>query len=218
MSTIPNHLPTLSKGAHAPGDGEACVMEYVSLLAGEEWSDHPTCTHPVLASMARTVNDRLSDDERHVLVPLIGRLFGTSGVHLTEHERQVLSVRLACWIARQVTEEGTPGWAAIEAAEGWGDETVSAAEVRAAEDAALGTAATFATFAATARTATAAAVSAASAAASAATNAADADLPGLLTGLIDEYDRLTGHTEHTRLDDAALADLSARVTAMGGAR
>ena len=201
MNTIPNL--TLSKGAHAPGDGEASLMEHVSLLAGEEWSDHPACTHPVLASVARDVNDRLPDDERQVLVPLIGRLFGTSDARLPEHERQVLSARLVCWAARQVTEEGTPDWAAIEAAEGWCDETVSAGQVRAAD-------------------AYVAAVYVASSAYVSAYAAADyADLPdlsGLLTGLIDEYDRLTGRTEHARLDDATLTDLSARVTAMGGAR
>jgi hypothetical protein len=32
-------------------------MEYVSVLAGERWSDSPRCTDPVLAAVARTVND-----------------------------------------------------------------------------------------------------------------------------------------------------------------
>ncbi|MDQ2758707.1 MAG: hypothetical protein M3Y71_19475, partial [Actinomycetota bacterium] len=53
-------------------------MEYVSLLAGEEWSDRPDCTHPLLAHEARTVNDELTDRDRHLLVPLVGRLFGTT--------------------------------------------------------------------------------------------------------------------------------------------
>lgn len=53
-------------------------MEYVSLLAGEEWSDRPECTHELLAHEARTVNDLLRDGDRSRLVPLIGRLFGTT--------------------------------------------------------------------------------------------------------------------------------------------
>lgn len=53
-------------------------MEYVSLLAGEEWSDRPECTHELLAHEARTVNDLLRDSDRSRLVPLIGRLFGTT--------------------------------------------------------------------------------------------------------------------------------------------
>lgn len=76
---IPDAMPVLSRGPHTAGPMEgACVMEYISLLAGEEWSDQPSCTHQTLASMARGVNDCLADDQRHLLVPLIGRLFGTT--------------------------------------------------------------------------------------------------------------------------------------------
>ena len=76
--TVPDFLPTLSHGAHDADAGEACVMEYVSLLAGEEWSDRPECTHPILAHEARTTNDLLLDHDRPRLVPLVGRLFGTT--------------------------------------------------------------------------------------------------------------------------------------------
>lgn len=71
-------LPTLSAGAHKPGSGKACVMEYVSLLAGEKWSDKPACTNDRLADVARAVNDCLLNRDRHLLVPLIVRLFGTN--------------------------------------------------------------------------------------------------------------------------------------------
>ncbi len=53
-------------------------MEYVSLLSGEEWSDRPECTHPLLAHEARTTNDLLRESDRSLLIPLIGRLFGTT--------------------------------------------------------------------------------------------------------------------------------------------
>ena len=76
--SAPDFLPTLSAGAHDADAGEACVMEYVSLLAGEQWSDRPECTHPILAHEARTTNDLLLDADRPRLVPLIGRLFGTT--------------------------------------------------------------------------------------------------------------------------------------------
>src|SRR5262249_15173263 len=49
----------------------ACFMELVSFMAGESWSDHPGCTHPLLASLARLVNDYTSDVGRHRLAPLI---------------------------------------------------------------------------------------------------------------------------------------------------
>ena len=111
--TAPDGLPTLASGKHNPDDGEACVMEYVALLAGETWTDSPACTHPVLAAAARSVNDQMDDGERHLLVPLIGRLFGTAESG-TEYERRVLSVRLACWCARSVLGKacGSSGCAA----------------------------------------------------------------------------------------------------------
>lgn len=74
----PEHLPILSRGAHNdPADG-ACLMEYVSLLAGERFSDRPTCTHPLLAQVARLVNDTSPDAVRHELAPLAPELIGTA--------------------------------------------------------------------------------------------------------------------------------------------
>jgi hypothetical protein len=51
-------------------------MEYVSFLAGERWSDHPRCTHPLLAGVARDVNDHVSDAGRSLLIPLIPSVIG----------------------------------------------------------------------------------------------------------------------------------------------
>ena len=39
-------------------------MEYVSVLAGERFSDGPRCTDPMLAALARLVNDATSDSGR----------------------------------------------------------------------------------------------------------------------------------------------------------
>ncbi len=54
-------------------------MEYASWLAGERWSDHPGCTHPLLASLARLVNDHTSADGRSRLVGLIPSVIGVTG-------------------------------------------------------------------------------------------------------------------------------------------
>lgn len=99
MTTIPDFLPTLSSGSHSPGDGQACVMEYVSILAGECFSDHPACTDIVLASAARAVNDWMSDEGRHLLIPLIGRLFGTA-----ERSSDAVGVQLAEFVNEYVHE------------------------------------------------------------------------------------------------------------------
>lgn len=60
-------IPLLSRGSHrSPAEG-ACFMEFASLLAGQRWSDHPRCTHPVVAAGARAVNDLSSDAARQRL-------------------------------------------------------------------------------------------------------------------------------------------------------
>jgi hypothetical protein len=76
MKTSPELLPVLSRGKHRNPRRGACFMEYASYLAGESWSDHPACTHPALASLARMVNDCISDEARGRLVTLIPTVIG----------------------------------------------------------------------------------------------------------------------------------------------
>jgi hypothetical protein len=79
MTEVPFGLPSLDKGSHPEGSGQACIMEYVSVLAGESFSDSPACTHPVLGHLSRRVFDMMSSNEaRYTMVPAIGRLFGTT--------------------------------------------------------------------------------------------------------------------------------------------
>ena len=75
-STAPHGLPVLSRGAHRhPGQG-ACLMEYTALLAGRRFNDHPTCTHPALAELARQVNDRATAGARSLLITRAPALAG----------------------------------------------------------------------------------------------------------------------------------------------
>ena len=69
-------MPVLSRGKHRRPRKGACFMEFASFLAGERWSDHPACTHPLLASMARLVNDYTSDEQRQKLVGLAPAVVG----------------------------------------------------------------------------------------------------------------------------------------------
>lgn len=73
----PQSLPVLSRGRHRSPRRGACFMELASILAGERWSDHPRCTHPVLAALARAVNDTTADAARHRLAPLVPDVIGT---------------------------------------------------------------------------------------------------------------------------------------------
>lgn len=73
---LPDLVPSLSRGKHRSPRKGACFMEFASFLAGERWSDHPGCTHPLLAHLARLVNDYTSDAGRHDLVPFIPAVIG----------------------------------------------------------------------------------------------------------------------------------------------
>lgn len=79
-AAAPDVLPVLSAGRHRSPRGGACFMEMASFLAGERWSDHPSCTDPLLATAARCVNDRTSDAARPRLGVLVPDVVGlTSG-------------------------------------------------------------------------------------------------------------------------------------------
>jgi hypothetical protein len=72
-------VPVLSRGKHRNPRRGACFMELASYLAGERWSDHPVCTHPLLAALARDVNDYTSDAARGRLAGLIPSVIGLTG-------------------------------------------------------------------------------------------------------------------------------------------
>ncbi|WP_205856805.1 hypothetical protein [Phytoactinopolyspora endophytica] len=78
LTELPGLLPVLSRGKHRRPRKGACFMEFASYLAGERWSDHPSCTHPLLASMARQVNDVVSDDYRPRLAELVPTVIGVN--------------------------------------------------------------------------------------------------------------------------------------------
>jgi hypothetical protein len=67
-------------------------MEMASYLAGERWSDHPRCTHPLVATVARLVNDYTTDDNRSRLVALIPSVIGLS----TDDPRADVRIALCC--------------------------------------------------------------------------------------------------------------------------
>jgi hypothetical protein len=79
MGQIPDELPVISRGRHLEPEDGGCIMEIVSLLAGERWSDAPRCTHPLLAAVARLVNDEVGDDTRQHLMELVPDLVGAVG-------------------------------------------------------------------------------------------------------------------------------------------
>jgi hypothetical protein len=72
---IPDSMPELSGGKHLKPEQGACVMELVSLLTGDAWTDFPACTEPAVSRAAQAVNDFTPDEERSAkLLPFLEEL------------------------------------------------------------------------------------------------------------------------------------------------
>lgn len=74
----PGLLPTLGQGCHHLLEDGACLMEYVSVLSGDGFTDRPWSTHPALGELARRVNDATTDHGRARLALLAPNLIGTN--------------------------------------------------------------------------------------------------------------------------------------------
>jgi len=68
----------LASGGHSSFEQGACIMEAVSYVAGEPFSDHPECASRLLTSFLIGLNDRFDDEARQLLKPYIVRLVGTN--------------------------------------------------------------------------------------------------------------------------------------------
>lgn len=93
-SITPDGLPVLEAGAHRDARSGSCVMEYVSVLAGERFTDRPHCTHPAIAALAWQVNDAVTHEARQRLglhaVELVG-----AGRHVDAPVRPVVLAAIA---------------------------------------------------------------------------------------------------------------------------
>lgn len=97
-SSTPDLVPVLSRGKHRNPRRGGCFMEIASFLAGEKWSDHPSCTHPLLAALARDVNDHVGDEMRKQIAPLIPEVIGLNKA----------DPRIDAWLAREVALAAIP--------------------------------------------------------------------------------------------------------------
>ena len=94
----------LSRGKHfSPHDG-VCVMELASMLAGEEFTDHPQAVCPVIGAFLRAYNDRVDDRWRQDLYAYAAKVVGTRSTIDVERQRAQMCGE---W-ARQTRAEGAP--------------------------------------------------------------------------------------------------------------
>lgn len=98
-------LPLLGRGKHRNPRKGACFMELASYLAGERWSDSPACTHPLLAHMARMVNDFTDDAARPRLAILIPSVIGLQSQDPRwDHELTLLAASHALPVAAEPSQ------------------------------------------------------------------------------------------------------------------
>jgi hypothetical protein len=93
----PAGMPVLSAGKHSRPKHGACLMEYVSVLAGRRFSAKPECTDRTLAAIARAVNDYSSDAARQELARYAGALTTAGPLQLADQQdlaRRVLLTAL----------------------------------------------------------------------------------------------------------------------------
>jgi hypothetical protein len=89
-------VPFLNGGAHLSAEEGMCLMEAVSETARLPWSDEPPCTHPLLARLARIVNDASSDDGRQQLKALVPDLASAAPGDATRAAQTSARVAVAC--------------------------------------------------------------------------------------------------------------------------
>ncbi|MEL7447325.1 MAG: hypothetical protein AAGK02_16225, partial [Pseudomonadota bacterium] len=121
-------LGPLKSGGHTGPEQGACIMEAVSYIAGEPWSDHPECVCPVIARFLRNWNDNLrSNEERdRLLKPLIPVILDTKSTPAIEEQRSYLALD---WMVRVFT----PTWLRLAKLDDHADRLVALAPIETLE-------------------------------------------------------------------------------------
>ena len=94
---------SLNHGDHKSPEEGHCLLEVVSMFAGEPFSDAPACVCPVLRQFGMSWNDGMrSDKEREQLKQYIPRLVGTRGSEELSEKRSWMALD---WLIRVHTAE-----------------------------------------------------------------------------------------------------------------
>ena len=108
MSPVTYQTIKLSKGKHTSPEDGACVMELASMLAGEQFSDHPASVCPVIGSFLRAYNDSVDDDRRQDLYAYASKVVGT---RTSAEGQRARAERLLEWAA-ELRQRRWRTWAA----------------------------------------------------------------------------------------------------------
>lgn len=88
----------LDSGGHMSHHDGVCIMEAVSYITGEEWTDHPQCACPVITSYTIGIHDRMPDDQRQRLLLYMIRIAGSRSTREVEQQRAYLA---ATWAVKR---------------------------------------------------------------------------------------------------------------------
>jgi hypothetical protein len=94
MTLVTHQTIKLGRGKHHSPDEGACVMELASMLAGEDFSDHPISVCPVIGSLLRAHNDSIDDERRQDLYAYAARVVGSRSSGAVQEAR---AARLIEW-------------------------------------------------------------------------------------------------------------------------
>ncbi len=88
------------RGSHNNPEAGMYIMEAVSYISGEPFSDHPKCVCPVISRFLREWNDDIDDDNRRreLLFPFLYRVAGTKSSESIENRR---SWMVFDWLVRE---------------------------------------------------------------------------------------------------------------------
>ena len=93
---VNTEIKSLSVGKHSSAEEGACVMEFVSLLANEPFSDRPRCASSSITSFCIWINDNGDQEHRDRLLVLAPRIVGTTD-YKKEPARAKLYSEFAFW-------------------------------------------------------------------------------------------------------------------------
>jgi hypothetical protein len=94
MGSVTYQTIKLGKGKHRSPEDGACVMELASMLAGEQFTDHPSSVCPVIGALLRSYNDSIDDRRRQDLYAYASKVVGSRASLAVEHAR---AERLTAW-------------------------------------------------------------------------------------------------------------------------
>ena len=83
----------LQPGFHGAAEEGMCALETVAWMAGLPHSDQPPCVCPVIATLVRSMNDRMTHFHRQGLIPFLPRMIDTKEEALARSRAEALAWR-----------------------------------------------------------------------------------------------------------------------------